>query len=110
MGRLMVDAATAITRDERQSTDSFTWFQSSHDAIERYRDGLTLDAQGLSPVMLTIAKLLPASSRTAGDAFWVTQTRDVHTKTAAAYGVITVTDPYDATTQLIGAGCCNAFT
>ena len=38
-GRLMVDAATAITRDEQQSRDSFTWFRSSHDAIERYRTG-----------------------------------------------------------------------
>ena len=63
---------------------------------------LTLDAQGMSPVMLSMAKLLPATSRAAGDSFWVNQTRDVHTKTATAYGVITVTDPYDATTQLLG--------
>jgi hypothetical protein len=102
LGRLMVDAATAITRDEAQSTDGFAWFRASQDDIERHRDGLTLDAQGMSPVLLSVAKLLPASSRAAGDAFWVAQTRDVHTRTAAAYGVITVTDPYDTTTQLIG--------
>ena len=30
------------------------------------------------------------------------QTRDVHTKTAAAYGVITVADPHDPAIQLIG--------
>jgi len=29
-------------------------------------------------------------------------TRDVHTKTAAAYGIITVADPYDPATQLLG--------
>jgi hypothetical protein len=98
----MVDAATAITDDEQQSTDSFAWFRSDDDAIQRHRDGLTLDAQGMSPVILTLAKLLPASSRRAGDKFWVPQTRDVHTKTAAAYGVITVADPHDVTAQLLG--------
>ncbi len=102
LGRLMVDAAVAVTGDDQQSRDSFAWFRSSADAIQRHRDGLTLDGQGLSPLMLTLAKLLPASSRAAGDKFWVNQTRDVHTKTAAAYGVITVTDPYDVTAQLVG--------
>jgi hypothetical protein len=102
LGRLMVDAAIAITRDEQQSRDSFAWFRSSDDDVQQHRDGLTLDAQGMSSVMLSVAKLLPASSRTAGDTFWVNQTRDVHTKTAAAYGIITVADPYDPTTQLYG--------
>jgi len=98
----MIEAATAITQDEQQSQDSFAWFRSSDHDVQRHRDGLTLDAQGMSPVMLSMAKLLPATSRAAGDIFWVNQPRDVHTKTATAYGVITVTDPYDATTQLLG--------
>ena len=102
LGRLMVDAAVAITGDRQQSEDSFAWFRSSDDDVQRHRDGLTLDAQGMSPVVLTLAKLLPASSRSAGDKFWVTQTRKVHTKTAAAYGVITATDAHDVTTQLVG--------
>jgi len=102
LGRLLVDAAIAVTGDDLQSRDSFAWFRSSNDAIERHRDGLTLDGQGLSPLMLTVAKLLPASSRAAGDKFWVNQTRDVHTRTAAAYGVITVPDPYDVIAQLVG--------
>ena len=102
LGQLLVDAATAVTQDEQQSRDSFAWLRSNDDEIQRHRDGLTLDAQGLSPVTLTLAKLLPASSRAYGDSFWVKQTRDVHTKTAAAYGVITVTDPDDFDTQLLG--------
>jgi hypothetical protein len=96
MGRLMIDAARAITDDDRQSRDAFAWFRSSADAIREHKDGLTLDGQGLSPVMTSLGKLLPASSRTAGDTFWLDQTRTVHTRTAAAYGLITVpsvTDP-----------------
>jgi hypothetical protein len=101
LGRLLVDAAVALTRDNQQSRDSFAWFRANNDAVQRHRDGLTLDAQGMSPLILSIAKLLPASSRAAGDAFWVDQTRTVHTKTAAAYGILTAEDPYDPATQLV---------
>lgn len=102
LGQLMVDAAVAITEDDEQSRDSFMWFRSSDDDIQRYRDGLTLDVQAMSPLLLTAAKLLPASSRATGDTFWVDQTREVHTATAAAYGVITTADPHEVTAQMFG--------
>ena len=101
LGQLLVDAAIAVVGDEQQSKDGFAWFRSDNDAVQKHRDGLSLDAQGLSPMVLALGKLLPASSRTAGDTFWLTQTRTVHTKTAAAYGVITAADPDDRLTQLL---------
>ncbi len=100
LGRLMGDAALALTQDEQQSQDSFAWFTGSNDEIQQRRDGMTLDAQGLSPLILSLGKLLPASSRTAGDAFWVDQTLTVQTRTAAAYGVVTAADGHDRTSQL----------
>jgi hypothetical protein len=100
LGRLLVDAATALTADEQQSTDGFVWFRGSNDEIQHHRDGLVLDGQGLGPLTLSAAKLLPASSRTAGDQFWVDQTRTVHTATAAAYGVIVATHPDERRSQL----------
>jgi hypothetical protein len=100
LDRLLVDAAAALIDDEQQSRDGFTWFRSSNDDIQRHRDGLVLDGQGVSPLVLGVAKLLPPSSRTAGDRFWLDQTRTVHTATAAAYGVITTTSPDDRRTQL----------
>lgn len=102
LGSLLVDAARAVTLDTRQSTDAFVWFRNDRDDIDRHRDGLTLDGQGLAPLTLTAAKLLPAESRSAGDAFWLTQTRTVHTRTAAAYGVITAADPADPATRVTG--------
>ena len=99
---LLMDAARAVTLDTQQSTDAFAWFRDNRDDIDRYRDGLTLDGQGLDTLTLTLGKLLPADSRTAGDAFWLTQTRTVHTRTAAAYGVVTVADPDDTKTRLAG--------
>ena len=102
LGALIIDATEAIIDDEQQSTDSFAWFRNNRDDIDTHMDGLTLDAQGLSPIVLAAAKILPATSRTAGDAFWLDQTRTVHTATAAAYGVITVADPNEPAQQLIG--------
>ncbi|MDN3027195.1 hypothetical protein [Streptomyces sp. S.PB5] len=102
LGRLMVEAARAITSDEEQSRDNFAWFRAGADDIAAHKDGLTLDGQGLSPLFSSVAKLLPAASRTRGDTFWVEQTRKVHTATAAAYGFVLVADPHDTAQQLIG--------
>lgn len=102
LGALIVAATEEFIADPGQSRESFSWFRNSREDIETHRDGPTLDAQGLAPVVSTLAKLLPASSRTAGDTFWLGQTRTVHTATAAAYGVITLTDPDDVRTRLNG--------
>jgi hypothetical protein len=102
LGRLYVEATKAITGDTAQSTESFTWFRSARSTIDKHRDGLTLDGQGLGGLTLFAAKLLPAQSRKDGDAFWVKATREVHTATAAAYGVITVDDVTSRTAQVNG--------
>ena len=102
LGTLIIDATRAIIDDEQQSKDSFAWFRNNRDDIDTHMDGLTLDAQGLSALVLAVGKILPATSRTAGDSFWLDQTRTVHTATAAAYGVITVANPDEPVQQLIG--------
>ncbi|MFI5825397.1 Acg family FMN-binding oxidoreductase [Streptomyces rishiriensis] len=102
LGRLYVEATKAITADTAQSTEAFSWFRSARSSIDKHRDGLTLDAQGLSDLALFAAKLLPAQSRTDGDAYWVKATREVHTATAAAYGVIVVDDVTDRSAQVNG--------
>jgi len=102
IGGLMVAAAQAITRDEQQSRDSFRLFRASWDDIQKYKDGLTLDTQGLSEMTTAIAKLLPPSTRSAGDTFWVDKTRDTQTRTAAAYGVVAVPDSRDGAQRITG--------
>lgn len=102
LGRLYVEATEAITADTAQSTEAFSWFRSARSSIDKHRDGLTLDAQGLGDLALFAAKLLPAQSRKDGDAYWVKATREVHTATAAAYGVITVDDVTDRSAQVNG--------
>ncbi|WP_433037075.1 Acg family FMN-binding oxidoreductase [Actinomycetospora sp. CA-053990] len=104
LGRLLVDAAEALVADEQQSIDNFAWFRATHDEEERHRDGLVLDGQGFGALELGVAKLLPPASRVDGDRFWVDRTRDVHTATAAAYGVITVPEDDDSRARRLEAG------
>jgi hypothetical protein len=102
IGALMVQAAQALTRDRQQSIDDNRWFRHDWDAIQHYKDGLTIDAQALPALTAAIAKLLPATSRQYNDAFWVKRTRDPQVKTAAAYGIVAVRDPHSNAQRLIG--------
>jgi len=100
LGALIVEATQAIVDDEAMSTEAFAWFRSDRADIDRYRDGLTLDGQGLDAFTLFLAKVLPAQSRESGDEFWLNATRDVHTATAAAYGIVRVADVGDPAARL----------
>lgn len=87
-GRALVDAARALTQDPAMSRDNFAWFRSDWGAVQRHKDGLTLDAQALSAAKTVAGKILPATTRSSGDAMWVDMTRDVHTATARAYALV----------------------
>jgi hypothetical protein len=102
VGALMIAAAQALTEDPQQSIDDNRWFRHDWDAIQRHKDGLTLDGQGLSELTTAIAKILPATSRSYNDKYWVKRTRDPQTKTAAAYGIIAVADPGDLRQRIVG--------
>jgi hypothetical protein len=102
VGRLMVDAARAVTQDDAQSADSYRLLRSSRADIERFKDGLTLDVMGMPALTTRLAKLLPATSRPRADAFWVKNTETKQTRTAAAYGFVAVPDSTDAAARLAG--------
>lgn len=102
LGDLYVAATRSITEDEQMSTEAFSWFRNDLADVERHRDGLTLNCQGLDGFTLAMAKILPAQSRRSGDAFWLRTTRDTHTATASAYGIVRVSDVEDAHDRLAG--------
>jgi nitroreductase len=103
LSSLLVAATEAIIRDPDQSRSDYQWFRQTWDAIQRQRDGITIDASGLPELTQALAKLLPAQSRQATDDAWLTATRDRHTKTAAAYGIVAVRDATD-NRQRLGGG------
>ena len=102
LSSLIVAATEAINRDPDQSRSDYQWFRQNWDQIQRQRDGITIDAAGLPELTATLAKLLPAQSRQAIDDAWLTATRDSHTKTAAAYGIVAVRDAADSQQRLKG--------
>jgi hypothetical protein len=102
IGELLVAATEALIADPDQSRSDFEWFRQDWDEIQRRRDGITVDAAGLSDLTASLAKLLPAQSRTATDDAWLTATRDRQTKTAAAYAIVAVRDASDNRQRLEG--------
>ncbi len=100
LGGLLVEAARAINDDAMQSYDNGErWTRLGQEAIERYRDGLTLDTMGLEPLTLFAAKLLPSPSSGDSASTWL-DTEINQTKTAAAFGIIVIRDYSDLARRL----------
>ena len=95
VGALIVEATHAIVDDPEMSADSARWFRTGRREVEARRDGVTLDAAGLSPGMTALAKLLPDMSAKTSDAYWLAMTRDVQVPTAPVLGIVFVRDRLD---------------
>lgn len=95
LGRLIVSATETIVGDAGMAGDSARWFRFSRADIDRYRDGITLDATGLPDLINVAAKLIPEPSPAVADRQWLDGTRDVHVATAPLLGIIAVRDLYD---------------
>ena len=95
LGALIVEATRAIVGDPVMSADSARWFRAGRREIAAHRDGVTLDAAGLSPAMTALGKLLPDMGAKTSDAYWLGMTRDVQVPTAPALGIVFVRDRLD---------------
>ena len=102
VGQLIVEATQAIAADHDQSVDSFRWWRDSWSDIQTYKDGMTIDAAGLSPLITALGKILPPQSREQNDQAWIQQTRDNNVKTAAAFGIVVVRDATDNVQRIAG--------
>ncbi|MFF5428045.1 MULTISPECIES: hypothetical protein [unclassified Streptomyces] len=95
-------ATEEIVADEEQSLAGHRWFRGSDREVDRSRDGMTVDTQGMPPLMSALGKRLPAPPRRVADRFWLRRTRQVHLPTAAAFGMVTVPDATRAEDRLEG--------
>jgi len=101
LGELIVSATEAIISDRQMAADSARWFRFNRDAVERHRDGLTLDAAIVPPIRNVVVKMLPPVSNERADRQWLDDTRETHVATAPLLGVIGVRDLYDRPTSLL---------
>lgn len=100
-GELLVEATRAHVADGGESKASFAWWRSDWDAIQRHKDGLTIDGVGLRPLVRTLGKLLSATSRQATDRTFIDRAV-IQTRSAAAFGVIVVDNPSARAERLAG--------
>ncbi len=100
LGELIIEATERIGSDAEMIQDSHRWYRHQYDAIERYRDGVTLETAGLSPMLTTVARMLPRPSAAANHGYWLDSTRNVQVPTATAFGLISVTDPHESAQAL----------
>jgi hypothetical protein len=99
---LTVAATEAFIADPEQAHDSDSWFRLDWTQVQQHRDGLTMDTQGVSPLIAVAAKLLPAGSEAQNNATWLQATRDVHVATAAAFGLLVVRDAGELAQRMQG--------
>jgi hypothetical protein len=103
LGAVIVEATGRIVADPEMSADSARWFRAGRQAIEAHRDGVTLDAAGLSPSMTALAKVLPDLSAQTSDQYWLSMTRDVQLPSAPVLGALFVRNRLDLA-EAIAAG------
>jgi len=100
--QIILDATAAIIADTRMIGDSDRWLRRTDAEIETFRSGPTLEAAGLSPTTLMMAKTFQVST-SMEHAAWLTHTRDDQLATAPLTGLIAVRDKFDRA-QALAAG------
>ncbi|HUA34077.1 MAG TPA: hypothetical protein VMA09_10765 [Candidatus Binataceae bacterium] len=90
-GSATIDATAAIIADDQQSRDSYRWLRPNYDAVQRYRDGLSVLSQPVGGLTRAVSELI-RTPRPIVDKFWLASTRDTQLATASAFGIIVVPD------------------
>ncbi|HEV2650346.1 MAG TPA: hypothetical protein VGU69_03730 [Rhizomicrobium sp.] len=102
LAALIVQATERIIADPQMSADSARWIRTGRREVDAHRDGVTVDAAGLPPSTVMLAKLLPDQSAASQDQYWLTNTRDTQVH-APVMGMILVKNRLDRV-QAINAG------
>ncbi len=100
--RLTLEATEQIIADKEMAHDSDAWFRFTPEKVQQFRDGPTLEAAGMNPALLAIAKMLPPVSAEQSHAVWLANTRD-RVPASPIVGTLSVRDLYDCQ-QTIEAG------
>ena len=99
-GQVAIAATEALVADEQQSLDSHAWWRQDWSELQQHADGITLDAQGLSPFIAGMGKFLPDGSRQQNDQIFIKNMRTINIPTAAAFGILAVRDNLDNAQRL----------
>jgi hypothetical protein len=68
--------------------------------LQEHGDGISLDAQGLGPLITNLGKFLPDLSRQEGDQTFVKNMREINIPSASAFGILAVRNNRDNAQRL----------
>jgi hypothetical protein len=94
-GQEIVFATEAIVSDAAMVAASDAWFRGDWKELQSSRDGVTVDASGMSASMAAMTKLLPDVPASMAHRHWLRATREVQVASAPVFGLVTVPDLYD---------------
>jgi hypothetical protein len=95
LGALIVEATQRIIGDPQMSADSAHWFRTGRRDVAAHRDGVTVDAAGVSPFTAAASKFLPDLDARSADQYWLSITSTTQVPTAAVLGMLLVRDRLD---------------
>jgi hypothetical protein len=90
-----VDATRAIVEDQEMLAASEAWFRHRPHDVESHRDGVTLHAQSMDPVLTALAIAAPRMPAKLSGASWLDVTRTRHTVRVSSFAVLTTPDLTD---------------
>jgi nitroreductase len=101
LAALIVRATEAVIADAGQGAATARWERFRWRDLQEQRDGITIDATLSPATMRVFAKMAPPLPRAWNDRFWLAATR-AQVASAAAIGVLVVSDPRDPRDRLRG--------
>lgn len=94
IGDLMIAAAHAFVADTPLDQDDNRWYRATWQDVQHYRDGITLDASGLSDFTRFLGKMLPPQSLDQQNSYFL-QGVQTQVRTAGALGILAVPNKRD---------------
>lgn len=98
--KAVIKSTEDIIADATMVHDSQKWFRLSWSDVQKFRDGPTVDAFGVSPLLSAAIKMLPPPSAETNHQQWLDVTRSVHLEKSQVFGLITVRDLHDQAQNL----------
>ena len=78
------------------------WERFEWHALQHHRDGITLDAQGLSHIVRVAAKVLPPFSLEQSNEAWLKTTREVFVAKTNTFGILSVRSNHHRAMRILG--------
>ncbi len=94
VGDLMNAAAHAFVADKVMNTDDNIWYRATWQELQQHRDGITLDAAGLSDFTRVLGKMLPPESLDQQNSYFLSGVAS-QVQTAGAFGILAVPNKRD---------------